>query len=1710
MSALEQQVIDAVAGRVIEHLEARAGGHCVQISNLPARVADLACEQTHAVLDAKGDFARLVVQRDPEKPWHATPTKIIELRNHVDERDSQLAVFIPAGEHLAVEDSFGESTFEILDVGDLYRSIAEELSDRLERQAPAIAERADAIVAILRGDDRFATSDEAIAGYLAHIVGQPTMEELGHALTEVRLLPDRDLGEFDSAELQSRLIRNAQQVAALTEAAAPVERLRALPLDPRVAQNQSILDALGNAIGDGTLDPVELARRLGDPAVREHVDFSRWRIDAVASRPEEFRVLQLVGDLTRDADPTLTKAISSVGVKFRCKPAPDRIDGLGFLTLEVVRIGERAGEAFETGYEATKRKLPKSSDSQWKLKIDAEAIDDRDGAFCFRLRAWNDDNTLVEEALSPHFRVGNEPPDVEPEITSATSVAAARVLAWGASSELEPQTLRTPDLTLDKRAKGEEAKKIASVIVRFGHGSMPAEIRLSRILAGLERETLSDPDQLGRYDIELGDSEIANALTPGGMPSEQFLEQRSQLFSLLREHQLALADDESPGSVIALADLARLTEEVAAYARSWTQALREATDSGSLGATLCVDQVSVFDQGREIGRLVGPTHPLRLLWLARYQQLLEDWVLNTGSDALEARELGLVLGTLTPRNLPHVVITEGIGALRQIQAIDLYWSIYGSPASADAAALAARVRSWLRMEQTSMATVSVGDLVLRIRRYLVAHPYADHLIVNFVEPGIGHVIVETLLRLQEESGTEHLRYTIRLFSAELSRDELGRALDDFMADAEASRTARKSAADAFLASVEDTLAPKLTYSKHELRDLVAAPDGYPGHLTFFLDSFDLTTVAAAPISDRRSFFGSSLIIDPAVVFRRSDQALDPQWDEHIVSDPDSTDEFVSAYAVAEHATARMLGAEDESFVPAVRLQLDRVRRAVLDAVHKSSDWVIVVDPVFSDEYLDAPPAEGETARFLIDYSAPMTLEGGRRVVVSTRSRAELRNLLQPLIRQHELDVPDDRVETLLDGLQLLGSGLGLRLLNNRTQALEALSLALGSLYLAEQGVLRRAIAIPLDLHQDLVHEEQRQSAGNDASLDRTDLAVVQIDATTRHFGVHLVELKARSGGAGGSELLDKVRKQLENSHKVLRSRLFGADLRERPGSLAAALQVRRLSKLLSHYLERAARYGLVEPLALAECRRLAADLDGPYTVGFDKHALIFEMDGVSALPQRHDGVRVVRIGREDIRELLLRTRTPLETVVVQTAETLEGVFGAGEEVRETVAEVGESGRSATYTGDEQRQPTRTGAVEADDGPAVGPSDAGADGPHPDDVEIIGTAPTAAQFGIVGTLPSSDRPVAVDLDGTNVISVFGVQGSGKSYTVGTLLEAALIEGSPINRLPRPLGGIVFHYDTDLTYAPEFATMGAENDDAAAVEELRNRFGADTAAVSDVVVLAPADLVRARREEFPGLMVEPLVLGPDELNLNDWRLLMGLEGGEQMYARSMNNLFRRLRNEVSIESLRESVAESSMSRNQKNLAEARIDFAESFVRDEGGVAHLLRPGRLVIVDIRDELMAQDEALAIFMVLLNRFGQVAEGASPFNKIIVFDEAHKYMGNTRLTQAIVDNIRLMRHRGTTVVLASQDPPSVPKEVVELSSIVIAHRFTSPKWLDHIRKVNSAFGEAAMQPSQLARLGAGEAFVWSVGGAEEFRRPQRVVMRPRLTRHGGATRRAT
>jgi hypothetical protein len=1701
VSQLESHLVDALADRVLDRLRRRGPGHCLQVPHVPRDVADSACRLVDKELQ-QPDLAR-VVTAAPKRSWQATPAKAVELRNDGDHTGGRLALFVPAGEHLAAEDSFGRSTFEVLELGDLYDVVIQRLRQRLQSVAPDLAEQADSIASIVRGDARFGSGGREAAAYLARVAGRPSESELGKALAELGLLPDSEMAKQEPTEVSARLARNLEYMNTLTELAPPADRIQrlSLPVDDEVADRYK--SDIARALADGTSDRRELAARFAGDSAESTVDFAPVLSASAVAAPVELAILDLGGDFVEGSDPpTIRKSDARVKVRFRCRPAPGTITGLRELRLELLRVGDRPDDLAEAGVEAVKRQasLPKRTDGTWSLRVPTEDIEP--GVHRIRLQAVNEDNLVLMEALSEVFLIHEEIEEAESAVAVVPSVATACAEARGRHPELGPPGMPVISIADEGRSA------LDTYLIRFDGVPGRFQLPVPRLLASVERYTLADPRSLARYRISLASGEIEETLVPPedlDLPDD-FLTAREALFDEIRRNQYPVEGGESE-PLVGLCNLVPLTHSLGRYVDAWARALDGAETPELLRTLLAIDQVEMSDEDLKAGVLIGPTHPLRLAWLARYQDALDRWANGPAPSEQEAAELSSLLPTLAPGNLPHVVSSER-GVLRYLEPIDLSWGMWAPPSARDVNALAAAARVRLHLAREPVGAVDVGDLVGRIRRYLAAHPYVDLLKINFVQPGDASLVLRALLALQSDASTSHLRYVVRLFASELSRTDLGRGLDEFMADADTARAGR-DAADAFLSSTDDPLTPKLTYSKHRVDDLLSEPENFPAHLTFFLDWFRLDAVPVPALADRRSLFADGLIVEPVRVYRAAEGDLNPQWDEHVVAPAASQDWFVRGLAACESATARLLDPEASGTVAAVRLELDRVSRSILDAVHRTSDWVVVIDPVFADDYLDSPPGPDETPRYLIDTADPGDVGFGRRIVVSTRSRDELRNLLAPIAGRYALPVPSDRLEVLLDALRALSPGLPLKLLNNRTQALEAFSLSLASLFLATQGVLRRALVVPLDIHQDLFRDAPRDSAG-DVDLRRTDLAIVRLDPDRRRIEVSLVEVKARGQLPAQTprDLIEQISGQLENSRNVLRRRLFAADLRERGDSLAGALLVRRLIRLLDGYLERAVRYGLIDQAGVPSAREFIGSLDRGYSLLFDKHALIFDLDGTSHPVERIEDVRVTRIGRDDILDVLSRTRTPVGTEYptgeTELVKTLLGTAAEAdsEEVGPHEAHVSGEDTGATPP---QLEDEEVGG-EDDDTDEVALDE----GPSRDDVLLIGATTDSRQYGVVGRVTGSLQKVAFDTDGTNVVSVFGVQGSGKSYSVGNLIEAATIREPHLNRLPHPLAAVVFHYSTDQTYVPEFASMHRPNDSVEDAHRLSVEWGAAPGRIEDATVLVPADLVEERSADYPDLDVTKLVLSPDELSVNDWRMLMGVEGGDQLYVRAMGNLFRSLRHDLSLRTLKKAIsASSALNASQKRLAGTRIEFVEQFVADGARVSDLVQPGRLLIVDVRDPWLERENALALFMVMLRLCAQARtpDGRS-FNKLIVFDEAHKYMASSSLVGAIVESVREMRHKGTTVVIASQDPPSLPREVLELSSVMIAHRFTSPEWLRHVAKVNEAFARS-VSPAQLATLKPGEAFVWSVGGAQNFRSPQRVQMRPRLTRHGGATKRA-
>lgn len=219
-----------------------------------------------------------------------------------------------------------------------------------------------------------------------------------------------------------------------------------------------------------------------------------------------------------------------------------------------------------------------------------------------------------------------------------------------------------------------------------------------------------------------------------------------------------------------------------------------------------------------------------------------------------------------------------------------------------------------------------------------------------------------------------------------------------------------------------------------------------------------------------------------------------------------------------------------------------------------------------------------------------------------------------------------------------------------------------------------------------------------------------------------------------------------------------------------------------------------------------------------------------------------------------------------------------------------------------------------------------------------------------------------------------------------------------------------------------------------------------------------------------------------------------------------------------------------------------------------------GSLTIVDLSCPFIDDSAACALFNICVSLFLDDRSGVS---RIIALDEAHKvcnlpspltHLYLSRLTEApnqfmtdsaaaktftntLLSTIRQQRHLATRVIIATQEPTISPT-LLDLSTMTIVHRFTSPQWLNalksHLAGASAAGSNSERYLEEIFRtivtLETGEALLFSpaamlgvvevsdedgVEGKEE--RAQRlgigylkIRVRGRLTADGGRSMLAT
>lgn len=1685
-----------------------------------------------------------LVDRQPgPEAWRVAVHKVVERRNA--EEGVVLALF-PPDVQLAAGDSVDVSTFREIPVAGLLAAVERDLEGRV---AEPLRLRARQVIDYLRLKGAGDTADRL--AYLAVLAAQEEHDPAvaGGALFALGLVPDFDLFEKPD-EFHHRLGQRNQKATEhlLDESATPLERVLRLRLEPETG---SAFRARLLALFDGhsPSDVRAWGERIAtDPTWRD-LSLDRWPLEGTEP-PEQLRIdVAPLKVAQRDDDGLyLLGTNDRVRIAWRTSPPPIDVPRLAYFRIEIVdadRVVAWESPLYKSGG-------AKGADRSRNLTHSKHFPSVDPGVYFFRVIGLDeagdpfpqpplrdpdgpDDGRRTNETDNILFDDdGGDGPVTEAARTTVADYAEAefRARAVAGDQEKDPASIRPQQIewttALDTRGEG------AAASIRYDL-QRTYTVRLSRRLRLIERSILTNPDDGGHRRLSSVDPHAESEIIPITLPTA-FAEARQAVFGRINEAGV------EGGAVVALVDLCAIAGEIEAYAtayRAWIE------DGAAEALKLDVSLVRLPDYGDVA--LLAPTHPLRLLWLLQQQQLARSWLREaTARGEPASRLLGVWQRSFAARGLPSMLALGPDETFLDSGPLVGGWGAYLPPRVRDSRAVQAvlRARFGALAAYKTEADAPPSTLADKQEAFARQHAYTSALTINVVNPGDAHLVVDALIELEKrrKDDSPPLRYVVRLFTDSPHREGVGDAFRE-LSDPERQISEE---ADRLMSPGPSLLFPKLSWARNRLSDVRLRPERFPAHLTILLDAFPVAVRVKPVDPEDRGSFVHGLIQDVPRRFVGTGQAYTwvrrpaPRSGPDLPEAPGRSGLIASLLAGIGSLQAQVLApnAETDGLTAVVMLNLETEGRSLLQSAHAASTWVLTLDPHLGLDYFDAAGRDDRPG-YLLDFTPEFLANGGRQLLLTTRIDDEVAELMAPGATQLDLDPAGPGPRMLLEALRSLSGRLALRLISAPSQVQGALGMALARLFLEAYDLLAGAMIVPLDAHPELAAQADDPSEPQ----MRGDLLVVSTDPVRRHLDLLLVEAKNYGReGALGADLRQRIREQLQSSEQALRQQ-FDPTWTD-PDRIDRAVQSWRLGQVLTFYLERAVRYGLTHADTAAPLRRFLLDLEAGYSLSVRKTGLVFRLAAASTTRDTEDpelpiwvvgGDHVGRIVREALRRFAdidapQQVDAPMSapSPTMRDDETWQDVRaaftgpararnGLARDVRSETTDDREAGSAPKPSLEQEVDRGQSEVVEepatsnADLGSRISPEPAPAPRAPDTTVEaavLLGESKPTPQYGLLGEVATEPwKRVALDLNGCNTIAVFGVQGSGKSYTVGSILEMAMSPLPGLNQLPQPVGAVVFHYHQTQDYPPEFVSMAQPNDDPDQVAALA-RWGAAPTGLDDLLILTTADTIAQRQAEFPGVAVEPIAFSSAELTVADWRFLMGATGNDALYLKLLNEVMRKRRGALTLAAILDGLADAPLADGQRALAETRLNFAARFIDDGRSLRSLLRPGRLVVVDLRDEFVEKEQALGLFVTMLNVFSGAGLGSEPFNKLIVFDEAHKYMGGAVIGH-VVEVIREMRHKGVSVVIASQDPINVPPAVIELSSVVALHRFNSPNWLRHIQKSLAALGD--LTPPMLAALGPGEAFVWSNKATDPTftRRAGKLRMRPRATKHGGSTRTA-
>lgn len=375
---------------------------------------------------------------------------------------------------------------------------------------------------------------------------------------------------------------------------------------------------------------------------------------------------------------------------------------------------------------------------------------------------------------------------------------------------------------------------------------------------------------------------------------------------------------------------------------------------------------------------------------------------------------------------------------------------------------------------------------------------------------------------------------------------------------------------------------------------------------------------------------------------------------------------------------------------------------------------------------------------------------------------------------------------------------------------------------------------------------------------------------------------------------------------------------------------------------------------------------------------------------------------------------------------------------------------------------------------------------------------------------NDTDVYLDDSRSRAVLICGKRGSGKSYTLGVIIEELIEAGDTLTIILDPMG--IYH------------PMSLPNDD----QERELWDWGLSAKGMPVHLLVPGDPEQryGGREvltelERRGVHIRPLRLNPSDLSPDAWCGLFDLSISDVMgiaLYRAVQNLARKRKEHFFVSDI---IAEIEMDgRVQDRTREAllnRLEMAvdwnlfseryqevwEMFEQRAVNIVDLsvLDPGqyglRTLVVDVLARDIFRRRTIARRKEELGLVGDLPK------VWVAIDEAHQFVPSGRATLAkevLIRWVKEGRQPGLSLIVASQQPSAIDSEVLSQCDVIIAQKLTNGEDIAALNRLSQDYmgGELKTYIRNLNRRGQ------AVLVDDEQESVGMIQVRPRRSRHGG------